>query len=120
MVIATVDGITVRPFSVNHGNPGGPFFAYRFEVEGRSIAYTGDTEWTDNLIEAGAGVDLFIAEAYFYEKKVKLHLDFASLTERLPRIQPKRLVLTHMSEDMLNRMKLIDYEMADDGKIINL
>ena len=119
-IIATVGGVTVRPFRVNHGNPGGPFFAYRFEVEGRSIAYTGDTEWTDELIEAGAGVDLFIAEAYFYEKKVKLHLDLASLKERLHHIQPKRLVLTHMSEDMLNRMKLIDYETAYDGKAITI
>lgn len=119
-VTTNVDGISVRAFNVNHGNPGGPSFAYRFEVEGRSISYTGDTEWTDELIEAGAGVDLFIAEAYFYDKKVKLHLDLASLEERLPRIHPKRLVLTHMSDDMLNRMALLNYETADDGKIINL
>ncbi len=120
MVRANVEGITVQPFSVNHGNPGGPFFAYRFEADGRSIAYTGDTEWTDDLMAAGSGVDLFIAEAYFYEKKVKLHLDFATLAKRLPLIQPKRLVLTHMSEDMLNRIKSIDCETAEDGKIINL
>ncbi|HEB97403.1 MAG TPA: MBL fold metallo-hydrolase [Sedimenticola thiotaurini] len=120
MVMTTVDGVTVRPFSVNHGVPGGPFHAYRFEVEGRSIAYTGDTEWTDNLIEAGAGVDLLIAEAYFFEKKIKLHLDYQTLAERLPLIKPKRLVLTHMSEDMLSRKRLIDCEMADDGKIIDL
>lgn len=119
-VTATVEGITIRPFRVNHGNPSGSFFAYRFDVEGRSIAYTGDTEWTDELIEAGAGVDLFIVEAYFYDKKVRLHLDLASLKEKLPRIQPKRLVLTHMSEDMLNRMESVAFETADDGKIINL
>ena len=119
-VIATVDGVTVHPFRVNHGNLGGPFFAYKFEVDGRSIAYTGDTEWTDELIKAGAGVDLFIAEAYFYDKKVRFHLDYASLKERLPRIQPKRLVLTHMSEDMLNRLESVDHETAEDGKIINL
>ena len=115
-----IDGIAVCPFRVNHGNLGGPFFAYRLEVEGRSIAYTGDTEWTDELIEAGAKVDLLIAEAYFYEKKVKLHLDLASLKDKLPHIQPKRLILTHMSEDMLKRLGSIDYETADDGQIIDL
>lgn len=77
-----VEGITVRPLRVKHGNLGGLFFAYRFEAEGRSIAYTGDTEWTDELIKAGAGVDLFIAEAYFYDKKVRLHLDFKPLKEK--------------------------------------
>ncbi len=116
----TVGGIVVCPFPVIHGDPGGAFFAYRFETEGRSIAYTGDTEWTDELIEAAADVDLFIAEAYFFDKRVRFHLDLASLKSRLPRIQPKRLVLTHMSEDMLNRLESGGYERAEDGKIISL
>lgn len=29
----------------------------------------GASAWTDNLIKIASGVDLFIAEAYFYEKK---------------------------------------------------
>jgi ribonuclease BN (tRNA processing enzyme) len=69
-----VAGVNVKSFQANHGNPGGPFFSYRFDVEGRSIAYTGDTEWTDELISAAKDADLFVAEAYFFEKKVKLHL----------------------------------------------
>jgi ribonuclease BN (tRNA processing enzyme) len=116
----TVTDVTVKPFQVNHGNPGGPFFAYRFSIEGRSISYTGDTQWTDELIDAGRGVDLLIAEAYFYEKKVRLHLDLASLLDRLPAMQPKRLILTHMSEDMLARLDAIPYETANDGKVIEL
>ena len=119
-ITETVGGISVRPFCVNHGNPGGPFYAYRFETEGRSIAYTGDTEWTDELIDAGKEADLFIAEAYFYEKKVRLHLDLSSLKEHLPRIRPKRLILTHMSDDMLQRLDSIEFETAYDGKEIEL
>ena len=56
-------------YLVNHGNPGGPSFTYRLECEGRIISYTGDTEWTDALIDAGHQADLLIAEAYFYNKK---------------------------------------------------
>lgn len=115
-----IEGVSVHPFNVNHGNPGGPCFAYRFEVEGRSVAYTGDTEWTDELIRAGTGADLLIAEAYFYSKKVKRHLDLVSLEAQLPRIRPKRLVLTHMSRDMLGRIGSLDYETAEDGKVITL
>lgn len=118
-VTTTLDGVSVRPFRVNHGNPGGPYFAYRLETEGRSIAYTGDTEWTDEMVEAGAVADLFIAEAYFYEKKVQLHLDLASLKQHLPRIRPKRLVLTHMSDDMLGRLDSLAYETAEDGKVVD-
>jgi ribonuclease BN (tRNA processing enzyme) len=116
----TIDGVVVRPFCVNHGDPGGACFAYRFEAEGRSIAYTGDTEWTDELVEAGAGVDLFIAEAYFLNKRISHHLDLASLEENLSRIEPHRLVLTHMSEDLLNRLESVGHETAHDGKIIDL
>lgn len=113
-------GVDITPFPVNHGNFGGPFFAYRLMVEERIIAYTGDTEWTDTLIEVGRNADLLIAEAYFYEKKVKLHLDLATLAEHLPAIKPKRLILTHMSEDMLARLPDVPYEAAADGKVVVL
>jgi ribonuclease BN (tRNA processing enzyme) len=115
---AEVAGVSVRPFQVNHGNPGGPFFAYRFEAEGRTIAYTGDTEWTDELLTAAKDADLFVAEAYFFEKKVKLHLDLQTLEEKLPLIGAKRLVLTHMSDDMLGRLETLPYETAHDGLVL--
>lgn len=117
---ARIDGLAVTPFLVRHGPPGGPFFAYRIEVEGRVIAYTGDTEWTDALVEAGREADLFVAEAYFRDKKVPLHLDLASLEEHLPEIRPKRLILTHMSEDMLRQRGQVPYDCAEDGLRITI
>ena len=50
---------------------GGPFLAYRIEAEGRMITYSADTEWTETLMPAARGADLFIAEAYYYEKIVR-------------------------------------------------
>jgi ribonuclease BN (tRNA processing enzyme) len=116
----TVAGVNVTPFQAHHGTPGGPFFAYRLEAEGRTIAYTGDTEWTDALIGAASRADLFVAEAYFFDKKVRFHLDLASLLEKLPLIQPKRLILTHMSEEMLVRIDTLEQETAWDGKVVEL
>lgn len=116
----TLGELCVTPFYVNHGDPGGAFFAYRIEAEARTIAYTGDTEWSEELIKAGRKADLFIAEAYFYDKKIKLHLDLATLTEHLPLIQAKRVVLTHMSGDMLSRLPDIPHEVAEDGKILEI
>lgn len=113
-------GVEITPFSVNHGSFGGPFFAYRLVVEERIIAYTGDTEWTDTIIDVGREADLFIAEAYFYDKKVKLHLDLATLAKHLPAIRPRRLILTHMSEEMLSHLPDIPYEAAADGKVVEL
>lgn len=115
-----IDGLVVTPFKVIHGRPGGPFFAYRIGVEGKVIAYTGDTEWTDVLIEAGKEADLLVAEAYFRSRKVPFHLDLASLEEHLPDIRAKRLILTHMSEDMLSRRGNVPYETAEDGLRVRL
>lgn len=114
----TVAGVHIKAFQAHHGNPGGPFFSYRLTAEGRTIAYTGDTEFTEALVECASNVDLFVAEAYFFDKKVKLHLDLATLIEQLPRMQPKRVVLTHMSDDMLSRIGTLGFETAYDGRVI--
>ena len=103
-----------------HGESGGPFLAYRVEAEGRVIAYSADTEWTQTLIPAARDAELFIAEAYTYDKVVKNHLSLAALQAHLSEIRPKRLVLTHMSDDMLGRLDTLGYTAASDGMIIEL
>jgi len=112
--------IKVTPYPVMHGESGGPFLAYRIEVEGRIIAYSADTEWTETLIPAAREADLFIAEAYYYDKVVKNHLSLKTLEAHLAEINPKRLVLTHMSDDMLGRLGTLGYTAASDGMIVEL
>jgi ribonuclease BN (tRNA processing enzyme) len=112
--------VDVTPFSVVHGESGGPFLAYRIEAEGRVIAYSADTEWTETLIPLGRDADLFIAEAYYYDKLVKNHLSLTTLEAHLPEIRPKRLVLTHMSDDMLGRLETLEYAAASDGMVVEI
>jgi ribonuclease BN (tRNA processing enzyme) len=114
------DAVDVTPYPVVHGSSGGPFLAYRVEAENRVIAYSADTEWTETLIPAARDADLFIAEAYYYDKVVKNHLSLKTLEEHLPEIKPKRLILTHMSDDMLGRLETLAYTPASDGMIISL
>jgi ribonuclease BN (tRNA processing enzyme) len=115
-----IGALKVTPFPVEHGHSGGPFFAYRIVAEGRVIAYSGDTQWTDNLIEAGRDADLFIVEAYSRDKPVKNHLDLKTIETNLPDIKPKKLILTHMSEDMLARRYDTGHLAAEDGMIVLL
>src|SRR5712691_12615418 len=112
--------VNVTPFPVVHGAAGGPVLAYRVEAEGRGIAYSADTEWTETLIPAARDADLFIAEAYYYDKVVKNHLSLKTLEAHLAEIKPKRLILTHMSEDMLGRLDTLAYATASDGMIVEL
>jgi len=112
--------VKVTPYPVVHGESGGPFLAYRIEAEGRVITYSADTEWTDMLITAARGADLFIAEAYYYGKIVKNHLSLKTLEAHLPAINAKRLVLTHMSDDMLARLDELPYLAAHDGMVVEI
>jgi len=116
----TFGEVKVTPYPVVHGESGGPFLAYRIEAEGRVISYSADTEWTDTLIPAARGADLFIAEAYYYDKIVKNHLSLKTLEAHLPEINAKKLVLTHMSDDMLGRLGELPYTAAYDGMIVEL
>ena len=115
----SIGGVTVTPYPVVHGNSGGPFLGYRIEAEGRVIAYTADTEWTETLVPLGRGADLLIAEAYTYERDVRNHLSLKSLEAHLAEIAPKRLILTHMSDDMLSRLDSLAYTAAHDGLIVD-
>jgi ribonuclease BN (tRNA processing enzyme) len=106
--------VAVTPFRVKHFC-GAPPYALRVECGGRTIAYSGDTEWVDALIPAARGADLFIAEAYFQDKAMKFHLSYDTLMQHIDEIRPKRLVLTHMSADMLASVAGIPVEAAEDG-----
>lgn len=110
--------VTVTPHPVVHGESGGPFLAYRIEAEGRVISYSADTEWTDALIPAARDADLFIAEAYTYDRMVKNHLSLKTLEAHLPAINARRVVLTHMSDDMLGRAGDLPYTIASDGMVV--
>jgi ribonuclease BN (tRNA processing enzyme) len=110
--------VEVTPYAVLHGESGGPFLAYRIEAEGRVITYSADTEWTDTLIPAARDADLFIAEAYYYDKIVKNHLSLKTLEAHLPEINARRLILTHMSDDMLGRLDQLPFAAAEDGMVV--
>ena len=106
---------SVTPFPVVHAS-GAPPFALRLQCEGKAIAYSGDTEWTEALVDAARATDLFIAEAYVVDKRVKFHLDVATLLANRARLDCRRLVLTHMSDDVLARLDGLGVEAAEDGR----
>jgi ribonuclease BN (tRNA processing enzyme) len=114
-----IGSIAITPHLVIHPS-GAPAYALRIECEGKIIAYSGDTEWTDRLIDVASNADLFISEAYFYEKKIRYHLNYRTLMLHRSELNCKRLILTHMSDDMLSRLPEIDTEWAEDGKRVFL
>ena len=104
----------VTPFEVVHGS-GAPAYALRVEYGDRVITYSGDTEWTDSLIDAARGADLLVCECNFFEKRVPGHLDYRTLEQKRTQLDCKRLLLTHMGQEMLERLKEVKLPVAADG-----
>ena len=112
-------GFAVTPFPAAH-SAGAPCFSLRLECDGRIVTYSGDTQWSENLAAAAQSADLFICECSSYETPIKGHLDYRSLAPRLARLGAKRVILTHMNPDMLERRLALAHETAFDGMIVTL
>jgi len=115
-----ISGMKVTPVRVVHDERAGPCLGYRCEAEGKTVAYSGDTQWTDAVVDIGRNADLFICEAYTRDKPINTHMALSTLEKHLPQIKPKRLILTHMGLDMLAHRAEVPFETADDGKLVEL
>jgi len=110
---------TVTAFPVVHAS-GAPPSALRVEYGGRTIAYSGDTEWTESLIAAARSADVFVCEAYTFDRPVKFHLDYKTVEAQAERLGARRIILTHMGRDMLAREGEARFERAHDGLVVRL
>ena len=116
---ATVAGMAVVPYEVIHPS-GAPALALRVTADDKTVAYSGDTEWTAALPEVARDADLFVCEAYGFDKAVKFHLDYTTLMAHRDELACKQLVLTHMSPEMLHRASDVNARCAHDGLTIDL
>ncbi len=101
-------GVAVKPFEVSHPS-GAPPYALRLEVEGKVLAFSGDTEWVESLADAARDADLFITECFTFEKPSRYHLNWRTLAAELPRINARSVLLTHMGPDMLINQHQVSY-----------
>jgi ribonuclease BN (tRNA processing enzyme) len=91
-------GFSLLTREVDHPS-GAPSTAVRVEGGGRVFAYSGDTAWTEALIDIADGADLLLMECYSAKKPIPGHIDWPTLDANLGRLKARRLMLTHMSED---------------------
>jgi ribonuclease BN (tRNA processing enzyme) len=113
-----MNGLAVTPYLMKHYS-GAPSYALRIETEGKVLTYSGDTEWVEELIPAARDADLFICEAYFFDKVMKYHIDYTTLINHLPQIGARRTIVTHMSAELLGRGSEMKLEAAHDGLIVD-
>lgn len=114
-----IDGGTVTGLEVKHAC-GAPPLGLRIQVDDRTVAYSGDTEWTDTLIDLSREADLFVVEALFYDRSVPQHLDYATFRANADRCSARRIILTHFGPDMLAHLPEAEHEVAEDGKVFEV
>jgi ribonuclease BN (tRNA processing enzyme) len=93
---------------------GAPSTALRLSDGKKIFAYSGDTEWTDALLPIAAEADLFICECYAYAGKPTGHMSWEVLKTKIPALNARRLMLTHMNPRMLARLD----EIAATGVLV--
>jgi len=110
-------GVRVTPFVVSHPSGATPY-ALRFEVDGKVLTFSGDTEWVETLVPAANGADLFICECFAFEIQAGYHLNWRTIEANLDRLNARALVLTHLGPEALANRDRIRHPLvtiADDG-----
>lgn len=116
-----IGGATVTTYEVSHPS-GAPSCALRIETGGRTLSYSGDTEWVEALIPCAKDADLFISECYGYDKPVPYHLNWKTLSANFARLGARRILITHMNDHMLARQDEARAEgvlLAEDGFVVD-
>ena len=116
----SIGDLTVTAEPVDHGGSAVAAHGLRIECADKALAYSGDTAWTDALPRLAAGADLFICESSRYDTPVPGHLDYQTLLAKRAQLACRRLVLTHMGSEVLDRRDSLEIECAEDGMVIDL
>ncbi len=115
-------GFAIRTAEVVHFS-GAPSTAVRLARGGKTLSYSGDTEWTDALIPIADGADLFIIECYDHSRDVTGHMNFQRLKEKRPVLRARSIMITHMNPTMLahrDEARREGFVVAEDGLVIDL
>jgi ribonuclease BN (tRNA processing enzyme) len=89
-------------------------------LDGRKILYSGDTGWSSDLAARAQGADLFICECTFFSTQIATHISYQHLAEIKDSLSSKRIVLTHLGEEVLAHRNDLRFEIAEDGMQVEL
>jgi ribonuclease BN (tRNA processing enzyme) len=115
----TIAGIRVAPFRVPH-QARDVSLGMSVSCGGKTLLFSGDSAWTEEFVARSRGADLFLCECCFYDRDSAVHVNYRKLRENLPRLGAKKILLTHLGEEMLARQAEIDLPLAEDGMVVEI
>ncbi len=111
--------VAVRTFPTRHSPESHPRGIW-IQAGTRSLVYSGDTGWFDELPSRVNGSDLFICECTQVQKSYEFHLSLEELAERKHEFDCGKHLLTHLGAEMRSLTDLNGFEVADDGLVLKL
>jgi len=102
---------------------GAPSTALRLSDGQKTFAFSGDTEWVEELVAVADGADLFVVECYGHSERLTGHVTWEILATRLSDLRARRIMVTHMSPTMLahrDQAKAAGLIVAEDGLVVDL
>jgi ribonuclease BN (tRNA processing enzyme) len=115
-----IAGVRVSSIESGHMKPD-VSLSLRFEFGHRTIVFSGDGGWNDELVRFSAGADLMLCECTYYESgHLRLHMNYPELRRNRDRFNVGRFVLVHLGREVLAHASEIDMEMAVEGMTIKL
>jgi ribonuclease BN (tRNA processing enzyme) len=112
-----VAGAHIEPFRVPHQETD-ISLGLRVDIAGKTVLYSGDTGWTEELLVRSEDTDLFICECCFFETRLPVHLDYPRLAEQRSRFGTRRMILTHLGREVITRRHEVEIELAADGMTV--
>lgn len=111
-------GLVITTAQMEHNNES---IGVRVE-ERKSVTFSGDTDYTKNLIKLASGTDLLIAECSFPERKVDGHLNLEILQKIVDEANPKRVLISHLYPewDDFSGVLHAPYLLGEDGMEIEV
>jgi ribonuclease Z len=129
-VVFESNGVKVTAFLVDHGDVA-PAFGYRIDFRGRSVAISGDTRPSENLVKFASGVDVIIHEVGRWKQDPVLtgppdellpnstqtrrlaraiaekHTDGVEVGKVFDRVKPKLAMVSHYNVDPQATLALV-------------
>jgi ribonuclease BN (tRNA processing enzyme) len=116
-----VGPIRVAAMRTPHMKPPESSLALRLGLNKRTVVFSGDSGWTEQIVSFSDGADLFLCECtYFASTDLDFHMNYPTLLANRERFKVGRMILTHVGREVLERIEDVKLETAYDGMKVRI
>jgi ribonuclease BN (tRNA processing enzyme) len=115
----TLCGVELFPFRVPHQEQD-VSMGYLVKAGEKSLLYSGDCAWNENLVRYSRNTDLFICECCFFHSRTTFHVSYPEVAAQRDRLGCQRLLLSHVGREVLENLDKVHIECASDGLMIEV